>query len=86
MKSGYTDVCVAGGTDFMSDLPIRFSRKMRAAILKSLKAKTFMDKFSILSKLGFNSLLPEVKRRFRYRAIKSLIVHCVYRFQFPKSM
>ena len=31
---GVYDVCIAGGVEFMSDVPIRHSRKMRQLLLK----------------------------------------------------
>ena len=31
---GVYDVCIAGGVEFMSDVPIRHSRKMRQFLLK----------------------------------------------------
>merc|ERR1719188_2436846 len=40
MHAGVYDVCVAGGVEFMSDVPIRHSRKMRQWMLASQKAKT----------------------------------------------
>lgn len=40
MHAGVYDVCVAGGVEFMSDVPIRHSRKMRELLLKLNKAKT----------------------------------------------
>ena len=44
MQCGVYDACIAGGVEFMSDVPIRHSRKMRALMLKLSKAKT-MGKF-----------------------------------------
>lgn len=40
MHAGVYDACIAGGVEFMSDVPIRHSRKMRALMLKLNKAKT----------------------------------------------
>ena len=40
MHAGVYDVCLAGGVEFMSDVPIRHSRKMRQWMLASQKAKT----------------------------------------------
>lgn len=40
MHSGVYDACIAGGVEFMSDVPIRHSRQMRALMLKLNKAKT----------------------------------------------
>ena len=40
MNSGVYDVCIAGGVEFMSDVPIRHSRHMRGLMLKLNRAKT----------------------------------------------
>lgn len=40
MYAGVYDVCIAGGVEFMSDVPIRHSRKMRELLLKLNRAKT----------------------------------------------
>merc|ERR1712029_5619 len=40
MEMGVYDVRVAGGIEFMSDVPIRHSRKMRSLMLSANKAKT----------------------------------------------
>merc|ERR1740128_300844 len=34
IQAGVYDTCVAGGVEFMSDIPIRHSRQMRALMLK----------------------------------------------------
>merc|ERR1719436_123747 len=48
MSQGVYDVCVAGGIEFMSDVPIRHSRKMRSLMLSANKAKTFGAKMQLL--------------------------------------
>ncbi|CAH1775024.1 unnamed protein product [Owenia fusiformis] len=40
IATGHTDTVVAGGVEFMSDVPIRHSRKMRKLMLSMNKAKT----------------------------------------------
>jgi len=60
MNSGVYDVCVAGGVEFMSDVPIRHSRKMRSIMLKANKAKTLGAKLGLLGQLGLKDLIPEL--------------------------
>lgn len=60
MQSGVYDVCVAGGVEFMSDVPIRHSRKMRSVMLKANKAKTVGQRLSLLSQLDLKALIPEL--------------------------
>uniref|UniRef100_A0A034WF11 acetyl-CoA C-acyltransferase n=2 Tax=Endopterygota TaxID=33392 RepID=A0A034WF11_BACDO len=54
------DVIVAGGVEFMSDVPIRHSRKMRSLLLKANKAKTPLQKLALLSTLRPNFFVPEL--------------------------
>lgn len=63
MNSGVYDVCVAGGVEFMSDVPIRHSRKMRSIMLKANKAKTLGAKLGLLGQLGLKDLIPELPDR-----------------------
>ncbi|XP_055858836.1 trifunctional enzyme subunit beta, mitochondrial [Episyrphus balteatus] len=60
IATGTYDIIVAGGVEFMSDVPIRHSRKMRALMLKANKAKTPMQKLSLLSTIRPNFLIPEL--------------------------
>ncbi|XP_017070226.1 trifunctional enzyme subunit beta, mitochondrial [Drosophila eugracilis] len=54
------DVIVAGGVEFMSDVPIRHSRKMRSLLLRANKAKTLGQRLSLLSTFRPDFLAPEL--------------------------
>lgn len=60
IATGTFDIIVTGGVEFMSDVPIRHSRKMRALMLKANKAKTPMQKLSLLASIRPNYLVPEL--------------------------
>ncbi|KAK4302220.1 hypothetical protein Pmani_025670 [Petrolisthes manimaculis] len=60
MHAGVYDVCVAGGVEFMSDVPIRHSRKMRELMLKLNKARTTGARLSLLSQLSMKHLVPDL--------------------------
>jgi len=60
MHQGVYDVCIAGGVEFMSDVPIRHSRKMRNLMMSSTKAKTFGAKMNLLAKIRPDFLAPEL--------------------------
>merc|ERR1719350_289544 len=60
MVQGVYDVCIAGGVEFMSDVPIRHSRKMRQLMLSSTKAKTFGAKMNLLAQIRPDFLAPEL--------------------------
>ncbi len=63
MHQGVYDVCIAGGVEFMSDVPIRHSRKMRELMLKANKAKGAGQLLGLLGSLRpsfFNPELPAI--------------------------
>lgn len=60
IASGVYESIVAGGVEFMSDIPIRHSRKMRSLMLKANKAKTPAQKLSLLAQIRPNYLIPEL--------------------------
>jgi len=60
ISAGVYDVCVCGGVEFMSDVPIRHSRKMRGLMLKANKAKTPMQMLSLVSQIRGGHLAPEL--------------------------
>jgi len=60
IASGMADVCIAGGAETMSDVPIRFSRKMRKQMLASQKVKSMGGYMGLLSKLSMKDLAPEL--------------------------
>lgn len=60
IATGTYDIIVAGGVEFMSDVPIRHSRKMRSLLLRANKAKTVGQKLSLLSTIRPNFLIPEL--------------------------
>ena len=61
IASGHCDTVIAGGVEFMSDVPIRHSRKMRSLMLSLNKAKTVPARLQIVSQmLSPAALTPEV--------------------------
>ncbi|XP_065185117.1 trifunctional enzyme subunit beta, mitochondrial-like [Sycon ciliatum] len=59
ISAGQADVVVAGGVDFMSDVPIRFNRKLRPILLQLNRAKTMGQRLSLLAKLRPGHIVPE---------------------------
>lgn len=57
---GTYDVIVAGGVEFMSDIPIRHSRPMRSLMLQANKAKTLAQKLSLLGSIRPSHFVPDV--------------------------
>ncbi|CAJ0929128.1 unnamed protein product, partial [Mesorhabditis belari] len=60
LKSGYANAVVAGGVEFMSDVPIRYNRKARKAMLGMQKAKAAGEKLKIFGEIAKNLLSPEL--------------------------
>lgn len=71
IATGTYDIILAGGVEFMSDVPIRHSRKMRSLMLKANKAKTLMQRLALLGSLRPNFLIPEVSHIFTLGALRT---------------
>lgn len=71
------DIIVAGGVEFMSDVPIRHSRKMRSLMLKANKAKTLGQRLSLLSSFRPSFLAPEVFHIMMHKELKKYVFYNV---------
>ena len=60
IQTGASDVVVAGGVETMSDVPIRFSRKMRKRMLSTQKLKGTMAKLGAFKGMSLAELAPEL--------------------------
>uniref|UniRef100_A0A8W7PJ96 acetyl-CoA C-acyltransferase n=1 Tax=Anopheles coluzzii TaxID=1518534 RepID=A0A8W7PJ96_ANOCL len=60
IATGTYDAIVAGGVEFMSDVPIRHSRKMRSLMLRANKAKTLGQRLQLLSTIRPDFFAPEL--------------------------
>lgn len=60
IAAGQCDAIVAGGVEFMSDVPIRHSRKMRKTMLSLNKAKTMGQRLSLIGSIRMAHLTPEL--------------------------
>ncbi|XP_022125472.1 trifunctional enzyme subunit beta, mitochondrial [Pieris rapae] len=60
IAAGAYDVIVCGGVEFMSDVPIRHSRKMRSLLLKLNRAKTPAQRLSLLASIRPDYFAPEL--------------------------
>lgn len=65
MASGNCDIAIAGGVEFMSDVPIRYNRKVRETMLSLNKAKSLGQRLGLVGKfISSNPLMPEVRKAF----------------------
>jgi len=61
LASGNCDIAIAGGVEFMSDVPIRYNRKVRETMLSLNKAKSIGQKLGLVGKfISSNPLMPEL--------------------------
>lgn len=60
IHSGACDTVVAGGVEFMSDVPIRFSRELRKRMFSLNKAKSLGQRLKIISSIRPKHLAPEL--------------------------
>ncbi len=60
IRLGEAEVVVAGGTETMSDVPIRVSRRLRKKLLESQKYKSPLEFFKLLKGFKFSDLKPEL--------------------------
>eukprot|EP01134_Creolimax_fragrantissima_P008475 CFRG8475T1 len=60
IQLGNADICIAGGTETMSDVPIRLSRGLRKTLLASQKAKGPAAMMGLLSKIKGSDLSLEL--------------------------
>ena len=63
LASGYCDAVIAGGTDTMSDVPIRHSRRMRRVMLAMSRAKSLQQRVPLIAQmLNPKNWTPEVEQ------------------------
>jgi len=60
LYSGQCDTAIAGGIEFMSDVPIRLNRDLRKKLLTLNRAKSAGQRLSILSSIRPKHLSPEL--------------------------
>lgn len=60
IRSGQAKIIVAGGTETMSDIPVRFRKKFRQKVLEARKYKSPLDFLKFFKGLGFSDFLPEL--------------------------
>ncbi|TYP93364.1 acetyl-CoA acyltransferase/acetyl-CoA acyltransferase [Fodinibius salinus] len=60
IRSGQAQIILAGGTETMSDIPIRFRKKFRQKLLDARKYKSLSDFLGFFKGLRPSHLLPEI--------------------------
>ncbi|KAK9303962.1 hypothetical protein QLX08_004538 [Tetragonisca angustula] len=57
---GVYEAIIAGGVEFMSDIPIRHNRRMRSLMLQANKAKTVGQKLQLLASIRPSHFVPDL--------------------------
>ncbi|MDR8390673.1 acetyl-CoA C-acyltransferase [Aliifodinibius sp. S!AR15-10] len=60
IRSGQVEIVLAGGTETMSDIPVRFRKKFRQKLLDARKYKSIGDYLKFFKGLRPSDLLPEI--------------------------
>ena len=60
IKAGQADIVIASGTETMSDVPIRYSKKMRKVMLASQKSKSALKTFTMFWNAKSELMKPEL--------------------------
>ena len=60
IRSGQAKIILAGGTETMSDIPVRFKKKFRQNLLAARKYKSPLEFLKFFKGLGFKDYLPEL--------------------------
>lgn len=60
IRSGQAKIVLAGGTETMSDIPVRFKKKFRQKVLDARKYKSPLEFVKFFKGLGFKDFLPEL--------------------------
>jgi acetyl-CoA acyltransferase len=60
IKTGQAKMIIAGGTETMSDIPVRFKKKFRQKVLAARKYKSPLDFLKFFKGLGIKDFLPEL--------------------------
>ncbi len=60
IRTGQAGAVVAGGTESLSDIPIRYRKRFRQKLLESQKYRSVTDYFGFLRGIGLRDLLPEI--------------------------
>lgn len=72
IATGQADVVVAGGTESMSDIPIKFRKRFRQKLIESQRYRGFLDYLKFFKGLHFSDILPEIPAIAEYSTQKTM--------------
>ncbi|RMG62490.1 MAG: acetyl-CoA C-acyltransferase [Calditrichaeota bacterium] len=60
IATGQAEVAIAGGTESLTDIPIRFRKRFRQRLVESRKFRSWKDYWKLVRGLSWRDLLPEI--------------------------
>jgi len=76
IATSQADIVIAGGTESMSDIPIKFRKKFRQRLIESQKYRGFTDYLKFFKGLRFSDLLPEIPAIAEFSTQKTMGQDC----------
>ena len=76
IKTGQADIIIAGGTESMSDIPIKYRKKFRQRLIESQRYRGLTDYLKFLKGLHFSDLLPEIPAIAEFSTQKTMGQDC----------
>jgi len=76
IKTGQADIVIAGGTELMSDVPIKFRRRFRQKLIESQRYRKPTDWLKFFRGLKFSDVLPEIPSISEYSTGRTMGQDC----------
>lgn len=76
ITTGQAEVVIAGGAESMSDIPIKFRKRLRQKLIEAQKYHTVFEYLKFLKRLRLSDLLPEFPAIAEYSTQKTMGEDC----------
>lgn len=76
INSGQADIVIAGGTESLSDIPIRYQKQVRKKLIEAQKLKKPVDYLKLLRGFRPKDLLPEIPQIAEYSTGRTMGEDC----------
>jgi acetyl-CoA acyltransferase len=76
IRTGQARAVIAGGTESLTDIPIRYKKRMRHKLIEAQKYRNIKDYLKLIRGLKFGDLLPEVPQIAEYSTGRSMGEDC----------
>lgn len=76
IQTGQADIVIAGGTESLTDIPIRYRKKFRMKLVESQRYKKPLDWLNFFKGLKFSDVLPEIPAIAEFTTGRSMGQDC----------